>query len=285
MLEARFSGVEVQHVIVDDRSNDRRTLDLYKNIKDQKGICVQYSIEKKGPAGARNFGMKNTSADWFGFLDADDLFVEGGLFLMVSRALEVQRVRWIMGETRRFFRGPTGINDIGDRRIKFPEFSKDGWTRISPEKLLVYCAGPPFIFLGSMLMRSDLIGQLGFFDCNFPFGEDWWLTLNASLLSDVDYSPEPVHLLARGHASFTSTVGSVSFYPLLPTVRALADRRFQRVRPNLWWTLIAQLGNLKDRLDSARKPFRACIVRIIISALTFSANIRRAYALTHVEKK
>ncbi len=59
-------------IVVDDGSTDQ-SLDLIRNhFQDQSKRLKIKSIENRGAAGARNFGLAMATSDWVAFLDSDD---------------------------------------------------------------------------------------------------------------------------------------------------------------------------------------------------------------------
>jgi glycosyltransferase involved in cell wall biosynthesis len=67
----RQSGRDYEHVIVDDGSTDRGTLDLLNDLSDQRIRVLHKS--RSGPASARNHGIRHARGRYILNLDADDM--------------------------------------------------------------------------------------------------------------------------------------------------------------------------------------------------------------------
>src|SRR6267378_7149928 len=78
VLDQTFKSVEI--VVVDDGSTDetQRALEPYA------GKIVSLVTENKGPAHARNVGMKTASGKYIAFLDSDDMYLPHKLELEVE---------------------------------------------------------------------------------------------------------------------------------------------------------------------------------------------------------
>jgi glycosyltransferase involved in cell wall biosynthesis len=69
VLFQTYKAIEV--VVVDDGSSDNTVKYVTEHFPDVKIVCQ----ENKGPAAARNSGIKNSTGDFLAFLDADDSWV------------------------------------------------------------------------------------------------------------------------------------------------------------------------------------------------------------------
>ncbi len=59
-------------IVVDDGSDDQETLDSLKNISKLNDVSV-IRQKNSGPSASRNIGISNTSGEWIGFCDSDDI--------------------------------------------------------------------------------------------------------------------------------------------------------------------------------------------------------------------
>lgn len=71
ILSQSYSPKEI--ILIDDGSSDNNTKSIYLKNKISKKIDFKfYKIKNIGPSGARNFGLKKVSCDYFCFFDPDD---------------------------------------------------------------------------------------------------------------------------------------------------------------------------------------------------------------------
>ncbi|WP_457598110.1 glycosyltransferase family 2 protein, partial [Hydrogenimonas sp.] len=78
----------VEAIFVDDESTDG-TLEILKDFSvDTRGNVEVYSIEKGGPGGARNYGLKKAKGKYVWFVDADDSIVPDTLEIVHTRIEE-----------------------------------------------------------------------------------------------------------------------------------------------------------------------------------------------------
>jgi succinoglycan biosynthesis protein ExoU len=82
---------EVRSVIVIDdcSTDDTKTRALSIAAAHVKRVTVVGLSANGGPAAARNFGLKISTAPWIGILDADDFFLPGRIRKLLSEATEV----------------------------------------------------------------------------------------------------------------------------------------------------------------------------------------------------
>lgn len=257
ILAKRCPGTELHHVIIDDRSDDAQTVDYLTELRrsrKEKGIMVIENHGRRGPAGARNYGIRHTLADWYGFLDADDRYVRGGLAALVARLQVRPAAGWVAGELIKCW--PDGQQPRSKPfTVECP--GEDGWCVIDGLTLQREMAKPPHYFLGTSIIRATVFDRHGGFDEQLLLGEDWIFALQVSLHTALDYTTAPVLYLRRGHDSLTSGFRALSFVSVKATVLALRDPRFMLLREQLRRTLSAQLFNLAARLRAVNRPVKA----------------------------
>lgn len=257
ILAKRCPGTELRHVIIDDRSDDVETVDYLTELgkgRKKKDIMVIENHGHRGPAGARNYGIRHTLADWYGFLDADDRYVRGGLAALVSRLQVRPAAEWVAGELIKCW--PSG-QQPRPRSFAEHRLDENDWCVIDGLALQHEMAKPPHYFLGTSIIRSTVFERHGGFDEQLLLGEDWTFALQISLHTALDYTATPVLYLRRGHDSLTSGFCALSFVSVKATTLALRDPRFEHLRDPLRRTLSAQLINLAARLRASSRPVKA----------------------------
>jgi glycosyltransferase involved in cell wall biosynthesis len=180
-----FSDFEV--IIVDDGSTDNSAEQICPYLKD----CRFRYIKQKngGQANAKNRGIKESTAEFIAFLDADDLWEpeklekQTPLFARQEMGVVYSRAASIDPEGR-----PLPMHTLGQylqpRRSKVTEY-------------LIYDNFVPF---SSAIVRKDCFNTFGVFDESLAMGIDWDLWLRFSTKYQFDYCEEPYLLYRVGHS-------------------------------------------------------------------------------------
>lgn len=171
--------VKKEIIIVDDGSNDG----TYEEIKNYPvGYFFQ---ENKGPASARNLGIKNSKGDFIAFLDSDDLWLEDKLFL------ELQFLK----ENPYYFLVHTNEIWIRNGKIlrQLKKHKKGGGDQF--ERSLELCVISP----SSVMVKRELFEKVGFFDESFPACEDYEFWLKVTSKFKVGFIEKELVIKRGGH--------------------------------------------------------------------------------------
>jgi glycosyltransferase involved in cell wall biosynthesis len=139
-------------IVVDDGSTDG-TADRIKNLGDDIHYIYQ---ENRGPAAARNTGLKLARGEFIAFLDVDDLWPEGKLGSQVERLLQDPSLEIVTGRIQYIF-----LDGTDDSLVR----NLDGNNTVSS------------VNLGSALFRRSVFEKVGVFNETLQRGEDgdWFL--------------------------------------------------------------------------------------------------------------
>jgi glycosyltransferase involved in cell wall biosynthesis len=185
---------ELETIVVDDGSTDG--LD---EIVRQGAADVRYlRQERKGPAAARNTGLRAASADLIAFLDIDDLWTAGHLARLCEALAQDPEAGIAHGLVRQFVLLP------------------DGGRMLSGAYRMPY--------LGSCLFRRQVFEQCGGFDEDMAMGEDYDLMCRCWEHDVPKCDVDEVSLLYRRHEG-NMTRGKNQAANL-----AVLQRRLQRIR-------------------------------------------------------
>lgn len=140
-------------IVINDGSTDKKTLDELKIIEKQ-GVKVIHQ-ENKGPAAARNTGIKNSQGEYLLFLDADNI-VSPEYYLKAIQIFEKDPAISIIYSDAFHF----GI--IEKTLVSTPDFSPE---RLLASNFIDACA----------VVRKSAFDTIGGFDEEMPFygNEDW----------------------------------------------------------------------------------------------------------------
>ena len=180
VLNQSFKKFEL--IIMDDGSDDH-TEEAIKKLKDKK-IKYYYQFNR-GPAAARNNGIKKSTCKYIAFLDSDDVWTEDKLKIQIKAMKE--NPDYIISHTE--------------------EIWYKGKRLIKPRRIHKKCQGDIFkqslklcsISMSTVMIRKELIKKTGLFDLDLEVCEDYdyWLRVTANypvLLID-----KPLTIKQGGH--------------------------------------------------------------------------------------
>ncbi len=175
-----------QIIVVDDGSTDDTASRLARY--GERITCVRQS--RSGPSVARNRGVGLAVGQWVAFLDADDVWQPRKLELQL-KALAYHSDAGVIGAGN-FTIPASTFPKVGD-------VSEDSVRTCRWEGLIINC----YFATSSVLIRRDLLNEVGLFDPDLPGSEDRDLWCRLSERAKVVY----LDLLLVG---MTNTHGSLS---------------------------------------------------------------------------
>jgi len=156
-------------IVVDDGSDDDTPalIDWYQKRNQQKIIFVQQ--ENRGPAAARNRGIAAAGHDLIAFLDSDDRLHRDKIGLQVA-AMEKESDYLVSHTQEIWYRHGRLLNQKARHR------KESGYIF---GRCLDLCA----VGMSTVMIRRQLIEQVGLFDEQLPCCEDYdyWLRVSAKL--------------------------------------------------------------------------------------------------------
>jgi glycosyltransferase involved in cell wall biosynthesis len=194
-------GADFEIIIVDDGSTDdtesivrgTRTshLGTRKNEKPNESRVPSPEIrvfrqENRGPAAARNIGIKEARGDWIAFLDSDDEWKPGKLKAQLEFFRE--NPEYLICQTEEVWvRNGVRVNPMKKHK------KSGGWIF---EKCLPLCVVSP----SAVMMRRKLLGEVGLFDESLPACEDYDLWLRIAAKYPIGLIEKPYLVKYGGHA-------------------------------------------------------------------------------------
>lgn len=145
VLNQTYKNIEV--VVISDASTDN-TIELVKNIKDERLVFHQLDKNLRYPGRVRNVGIKLAKGEFIAFCDDDDLWHKSKLALQIGYLLRNPQLNAIASNGR-FFPG-YGIklfNFFKDKKVSYREMFKTN-----------------FIITSSVLLNRRILEEVGVFD-------------------------------------------------------------------------------------------------------------------------
>lgn len=203
-IEAQeYDNLEI--ILVDDGSDDDQSAAGLSFLTRNAPMSLRYlRQDHRGPAAARNLAIRSSAADYFAFLDLDDLWARGTLHRLANVLDEHPDAGIAQGLIRKFFTG-------------------------SDDKLYYCSESYRFVNLGASLFRRQVFDQCGLLDESLRFGEDFDLIIRCWEQGIRKIDVPAVALLYQRHdhnmtnGKSTVELGAVQVY----------KRRLDRMRAHL----------------------------------------------------
>jgi glycosyltransferase involved in cell wall biosynthesis len=212
-LASNLSQLEI--VIVDDGSTDR-SVEIIRQIGDPRITLVQ-TRASGGPARPRNIGIARARTPYIALLDADDLIKPDKLSSAVA-ALDRHPgagfafADFVDADGR--IRESSGIPQIPAFRELASEPDKDSWRLIPRSELERGLLSANFIGTSGVVLRKNVLSEIGAFDESLRYCEDRDLWLRLAHRCSALYREQIGH-------SYRLAAGSLTYKP---TVRTARDR-------------------------------------------------------------
>jgi len=173
VLNQTYKNIEI--IIIDDGSTDK-TREVVKSFDDE-GI-IYFSQENKGPASARNTGIKKAKGKYIAFLDSDDLWLKEKLKRQID-FMEKNSEIGLMG---------TACYEITDKGRIIGKKIFPVKNEILQKDLIKY---NPFI-QSSVMTKREVFDKVGLYDENFRESEDYDLWLRIASQYKIANLSEPL---------------------------------------------------------------------------------------------
>jgi cps2J len=169
-------------IVVDDGSDDQETLDSLKNISKLNDVSV-IRQKNSGPSASRNIGISNTSGEWIGFCDSDDI-IDSEHLLNTVKTIKMNNYKnsdmLVFGWSIRHNQD----NKSTYRHINLEKQSITGENDIAQKTLKSLSLDGRMYNLWNRLYRKNIIRDNNIkLDENLRFGEDLIFNLNFLLKS------------------------------------------------------------------------------------------------------
>ena len=187
---------EFEAIVVDDGSTDGTGEAIRRLISQQgdDGKRIRYFFQpNQGQSAARNKGIDEARGEWVAFLDSDDVWLPEKL------EWQVRAIEEFKGKCCACITDARLVDNLGKDTTAFRESGKP-WQEtlgVDPEACatLVRCRDP--FWVSALLVRTDVVNQLGLFDADIGYAEDHDFLFRLSLVTSFCYVNKPLALLDR----------------------------------------------------------------------------------------
>lgn len=158
-------------IVVDDGSSDGT-----RAIVEQYGQRVKYLYQSnKGPAAARNLGMKNARGEYIAFLDADDIWLPKKLEKQIALLEAKPDIGFVYCDNH-------FVDDAGKT---IPNYVRK--VKLMRGDILLDFFKEFFVMTPALVFRKSLQEKIGFFNEKLMVGEDFDYILRLAAASQADY--------------------------------------------------------------------------------------------------
>jgi glycosyltransferase involved in cell wall biosynthesis len=202
-----------QLIVVDDGSTDG-TVEELRKLADSR-IEVIAAPHSGSTAISRNRGIEAAKGEWIAFLDSDDLWFPRKLELQLQ-ALATSGAGWCY----------TDYQIIDEADLALPERGS-GFRALNGQIIEPLLLGRTAAFVGTLLIRSEVIVRVGPFDTDLRFREDLDFEFRLALAADAVAVPE-VLAGVRSHGSRKTAAAQFPFERTAEVYRNFLKRRPER---------------------------------------------------------
>jgi len=180
-------------IVVDDGSTDN-TKEIVTRYARRTTRDVQYIYQaNKGPAAARNAGLRVAKGDYIAFLDSDDLWLP-------------EKIEKEMA----LFKGSNygmvycDMSHVVDGKPVYKSYLKEkGYRFFGSGDLYNGLLNENFIFTPTVIIKTEVLKQIGYFDENYRICEDYKMWLSIARNHSIGYLDEPLVIRRRVESNIT----------------------------------------------------------------------------------
>ena len=187
-------------VLIVDDSSSKRYQELLKSVLktySDKRLNLIFNITRMGAPGARNIGIKNSSADYIAFLDSDDLWY--------PQKLEEQLSLFKIFNTSLVCSNMVTIDEkeiILSKKHKDPSSKYNDYTN---KKRLLSLIKKNWVKTSTVMVKKRVLERIGNFDEKLKSCQDWDLWIRFAIAKEPIYCSDNNLTLYRKRSQSIST--------------------------------------------------------------------------------
>jgi glycosyltransferase involved in cell wall biosynthesis len=190
-IESVFSQIfqDFELVVIDDGSGDN-TSSIVSSYNSHK---IKYVMqENKGPASARNLGIKTAQQEYITFLDSDDWWDKEKLAIQLEGMQK--NPQYLISHTQEIWYKNGNVLDQKKKHKKYHGYIFD--------KCIGICA----VSMSTVMARRKLFDEIGLFDETLPCCEDYDFWLRASIKYEFLLIDKPLTFKDGGRPDQVSSI-------------------------------------------------------------------------------
>lgn len=225
ILHQQSAVRELEVLVIDDHSSAPDTLSVLSHwSRADPRVHVIQNTGRPGAAAARNLGIAAATGEWIAFLDADDVWVPGGLQSRWQIIDTQPAARWIGADFLRWYEDGS-LDAEGFFKSRGLPRQRPSWTYTSGTVLRLVRPVAEFLqaslgWTGTIMVRKDLLTSVGGFEVRLGNYEDHHLWIRLAHETDFFFVPQVVALY-RQHAASVSREDIPPAYWYIQAIRLL----------------------------------------------------------------
>lgn len=245
-------------IVVDDGSTDNTEQVIRKY-----GVRVRYiRQENAGVSAARNRGIKAVTGEWIAFLDSDDEWFPEKIERQLAVLESYPELKWCA----------CGVEVVGNGRVKIRGAGRAAGQLRKYGYLPNYfraCRRGALLHTCGMLVASDLLQKVGFFDTSLMEAEDADLWSRLALESPaIGYVSEPCYryyldvtdsLSKGGKTTYSVFRSTDKIFELMKSRKFEAEHFYRRyARDIVFRRLVSEAGQKSMDVNEVQMQLRRC---------------------------
>jgi glycosyltransferase involved in cell wall biosynthesis len=216
VLSQGVPGVELEILVIDDHSSDPYTLEVFSRLETaNREVHILHNTGIRGPAAARNIGIKAARGEWIAFLDSDDIWLSGGLLARWQATKDIPNAEWIGADFVYWYKDGTcdqmgyfKTNSITGRSVCSAYHSGRPQRFVRPVHEFLTCL---LTWTSTTLVKKCLLERVGGFDERLKGPEDFHLWIRLARVSDFYFVPVIAAKYRQHDKSLMNGRGNIHF--------------------------------------------------------------------------
>lgn len=236
VLRQSFKDFEI--IVVDDGSLNREGEKIVRELQKKDRRIRYFRKENKGVSSARNFAIKKAKGKYIALLDQDDLWMPDKLEKQLELFKKSDKIGLVFSDA-------IYIRDNGKKFYSL-------FRKVSPKRGNVFrnLLVRNFISSPTIVVRRNVLDDVGFFDEDFKMIEDYDIALRIAYEWEIDYFDKPLAMYRMHENSYTFRSMGVVLQEGI-----ILLKKFERLYPGFKSRFREEITNFKKKISSMMALF------------------------------